>query len=235
MTVFDWIPLHKCVFCGCTLNESHTSSICPACLRKWKQECAKYEDKKIVLPLNCRTHTFLGGYVRENDEMPYAKRSLCRELVLSLKEERRPNAVNFIAWEMAQKLAARGLDFRRDSFICGVPRSPKKVIEFGFDQSELIARRLSEYTGIEYIPVLKYTGSGRSQKTLNAEDRFINAENSYGIRDEYIPYCALKRCILVDDVLTTAATVQACAALLTASGVRATDVLTAAKTFRSDD
>lgn len=95
--------------------------------------------------------------------------------------------------------------------LCPVPPRPGKIRKTGWDQVEYLAKLLEG----EKLPVSRCLKrlSSRSQKTLDREHRLTNLKGRF-IAVKKIP----KEVILFDDVITTGATIEACAAALKAAG-----------------
>lgn len=97
-----------------------------------------------------------------------------------------------------------------------VPRRKKGIRTTGYDQAKLIAEEVAQVLQINCIPMLKRHGS-EEQKLLSAAERRASMKNRYSVIGENIlaesgePY---GRVLLIDDVCTTGATLDACAALL---------------------
>jgi ComF family protein len=99
----------------------------------------------------------------------------------------------------------------RTAVLCPVPPRPGKIRKTGWDQVEYLAKLLER----DHLPVrrcLKRLPS-RSQKTLDREHRLTNLKGRF-IAVKKIP----EEVILFDDVITTGATLEACAAALRAAG-----------------
>lgn len=101
----------------------------------------------------------------------------------------------------------------------------------GFNQADDLARGL----GLPVWRVLSRPRSGPPQASLPAAARLANAEGAYAIgAGEYLRRRRSRRLggatvVLIDDVLTTGATLNACARVLREAGVRRVRVLTAAR------
>ena len=114
-------------------------------------------------------------------------------------------------------------------YIVPVPIHKRKRRERGYNQMELIGRRLSSATGIplktrSFIKVV----NTRSQVNLSREERLGEVKDVFDIPDP--SRIAGKRILLVDDVLTTGATVNESAKTLTKKGkVKCVDVFTLAR------
>jgi len=85
--------------------------------------------------------------------------------------------------------------------IAYLPRSRKKVLQYGFDQARELATALSKETGYPVMPLLKRVKDGKTQKTLSVTERQANLRGAFGLRGEP----AGLRVVLVDDIVTTGA------------------------------
>ena len=103
-----------------------------------------------------------------------------------------------------------------------IPAQRRAVRKRGFDHMALIGRELERCTGIPYQPVLTVR-QRRDQRTLDARDRMKNMAESFTVPSHIIP---TERVILVDDVMTTGATLFAAAEELRRKGVREVFALT---------
>lgn len=127
---------------------------------------------------------------------------------------------------MAQCLAARW-DGPVD-LITWVPLHPKGKRRRGYDQAELLARRVGELAGVPAVPTLKKCRATRTQSQLQTEaERRANVAGAY----RPLPGAGLagKRVALVDDVVTTGSTMAQCAACLRDAGAQSVVGLTLAR------
>lgn len=96
-----------------------------------------------------------------------------------------------------------------------VPASPAAVRRRGFDHALDLARALSARTRAPVVRALSAT-SGADQRVLTREERFANRADAFHLR----PGCRVPGSIvLLDDVFTTGATLDAAARVLLAAGV----------------
>lgn len=110
-----------------------------------------------------------------------------------------------------------------------VPLHPSREAERGFNQALLLARELSRRWEIPVTEgVLKRARATPSQTELSAEARRANVRGAFVLhRPDRVAGAHL---LLVDDILTTGATVaECCRVLLTAGGARTVGVLTVAR------
>lgn len=94
--------------------------------------------------------------------------------------------------------------------IVPVPLHPSKKKIRGYNQSELIARGLSAATGLPVNSnIIKRLKTTPTQTKKSRYDRWVNVDGVFGVTD----YNAIrgKHILIVDDVITTGATIEACA------------------------
>jgi len=93
-----------------------------------------------------------------------------------------------------------------------VPLTRRRRWKRGYNQAEMLARGMAEVTGVPVVNLLKRTKNRTPQSRLNGEERLKNAEGIYKavIPDKWQG----KRLVLVDDVMTTGATLGSCAQAL---------------------
>jgi ComF family protein len=103
------------------------------------------------------------------------------------------------------------------------PFRPRKKRERGWDQVEEICRRLRRGYGIPYHKLLRRTGSS-PQKALGYEGRLSNLKGKITTVSKTVP----GKILLLDDVFTTGATGDACAASLIRAGAFEVRMLTIA-------
>lgn len=110
--------------------------------------------------------------------------------------------------------------------IVPVPLHPRRQRERGYNQSTLLARELARYTGLPVAEgaLLRVTPT-RPQVGLNAAERAENVRDAFRCRGEDLSGL---RVLLVDDVLTSGATLRACAEALLEGEARAVWGLTLA-------
>lgn len=110
--------------------------------------------------------------------------------------------------------------------IVPVPLHIKSLRERGFNQSLIIARPLSKSQHIPLLmDVLIKIKETPPQIGLSAKERIANMRNAFSVHGDVKDMCVL----LVDDVMTTGATVTACSSALMKAGAREVFVLTLAR------
>lgn len=107
-----------------------------------------------------------------------------------------------------------------------VPRSERQKNKNGVDQSEELAYSLSKLLDIPCEQLLLRIG-GKEQKSLDSKERMENVKGSFLPNLKASEY---KKVLLVDDIVTTGATVMRCTEMLKMAGVRNISIAAIAKT-----
>jgi ComF family protein len=91
--------------------------------------------------------------------------------------------------------------------VCAVPLARRRRRARGFNQSEVIGRALAEQTNLAYLEALERIHETPPQVGLSAAERSANVFDAFRARQPLTDMTLL----IVDDVLTTGATMRACA------------------------
>ena len=115
------------------------------------------------------------------------------------------------------------LELPEDTYITYVPMYKKKERERGFNQAELIARKVGEKTRRPVIKLLEKTKNNRTQVGLNPQERIDNVKNAFvfiNLVKTPMIKARPQSALLVDDVYTTGATMKECMKVLRGAGVK---------------
>jgi ComF family protein len=115
---------------------------------------------------------------------------------------------------------------RERQFLVPVPLSPWRERERGYNQADSLARALTPHWGIPTLPALIRTRMPTSQTRLTPGERLVNVTRAFTVASAGAPHVQGAHCVLVDDVVTTAATLVACAAALVDGGARIVSCVT---------
>ncbi len=146
-----------------------------------------------------------------------------RRLVHALKYEDRHEATGFLARLMAD--AGRDLLAEADALI-PIPLSRTRLRARRFNQSAELARGVSRISGVRFEPLaLKRTRDTASQVGFALDMRRANVAGAFAVPARQRDKVRGRHIVLVDDVITTGSTANACAAALFAEGAARVDVL----------
>lgn len=114
-------------------------------------------------------------------------------------------------------------------YIIAVPIHKKRLIERGYNQSELILKEISKRRlNITFEnKVLVKTKNNVPQSTLNKDERELNVKNVYLVMNS--EKIKEKKVLIFDDISTTGNTVNECARVLIENGAKEVGILTLAR------
>jgi ComF family protein len=126
------------------------------------------------------------------------------------------------------ELAARYPEVAAVDAVVPVPQHHTRLRERGYNQAELIARPLARRLGLPYQAFLLVRTKPRPEKLrLTVRERWRTVRGAYDIREG--ARVDNLRVLLVDDVLTTGATLDACSRALRHAGAAKVTALTVAR------
>jgi ComF family protein len=155
----------------------------------------------------------------------FQKGTAIQQLLHQLKYEGN-EAVGLLLGELYGEELAKHYSGKWDLITC-VPIHLKKHRKRGFNQSHLISEGLSLKLNIPFQPILEKSVNRKSQTRKHRIERFENVESTFALK-EPIQDLSGKRILLVDDVLTTGATLQSCSKPLQEAGAEISIVTIAA-------
>ncbi len=110
--------------------------------------------------------------------------------------------------------------------IVPVPMTRLRLLSRRFNQAAILAKELSRHTGIPMQPrMLRRTRATKTQVGLTHDQRRRNVAGAFGVPAGRRAWLKGHNVLLVDDVITTGATVEACARALKRAGAASVDVL----------
>lgn len=151
----------------------------------------------------------------------YIRGTRSRHIIFDLKYYNHPE----VGLELGRRMAADVLDtgfFEGIEVLIPVPLARRRQKKRGYNQSEWLARGISGVTGLPVeAHALERTVDNPSQTTRTIAERAQNVEGIFALTPKGAALLRGHHVLLVDDVVTTGATVTACAdALLQAENVK---------------
>lgn len=139
-------------------------------------------------------------------------------LIYSLKQDNRKDVKEFLTDALALSIVKIIEESKlRDYIITNVPRRRAGIIKYGYDHSKDLARLVAKKTNIEYKEILKSV-SKSAQKEAMGKERLNNARFDYRVGKGFT--LKGRRIILIDDVVTTGASMGNSAVLLKGLGAK---------------
>lgn len=209
----------KCIFCD---SENCTADfpLCPSCFPKYTAlmtegcadcgarpiDCSCFEVK------NCAQIYRLFNY---DDRV-------VRRFILCLKSKPYRMGLKFLATRLVDMIDEKTKGTVAFDCVCFVPRNRKGYLRYGFDQAESLAKEVSKLMGIPCVKLLINTGVAGEQKRLGRAFRGQAAKARFAINPKAVANSRLayKNAILVDDVVTTGASMGECARIIKEHGVK---------------
>jgi len=229
----DLLYPRNCQLCCQSLSPQERGVICAACLElvPWIKPpfCSR-----CGLPFSgALDGAFECGYCREL-ELHFSRgvaACLARGVVLHAIHEFKYHRKLYFGPHLAEWIVTAAREYvpwNAVDVVVPVPLHPRKKRERGFNQAEYLAEKVGEAFG---VPVMK-RGLRRlrdtpTQTRLDREQRVKNLEGAFDAPDKTL--WKGRHVLLVDDVFTTGATLDACARVLRRAGAADVCVLTVAR------
>jgi ComF family protein len=148
-----------------------------------------------------------------------------RSIVTGIKFQRKLGLIPYLIEPLSQAIIAWGPVV---DWISAVPLGHQRQRERGYNQSELIARKIAVRLDIPYSDrVLTRIRETHTQVGLNAVERQQNMMDAFSADPDL---CQQQSCLLIDDIATTGATLNACAKALRSAGIEKVYCFTVART-----
>lgn len=146
------------------------------------------------------------------------------QLIKNLKDHQQHYWANYLIGELATRIRSEQPSL--PDVLVAVPTHWRKRLKRGFNQSQIITRLLSAETGIPFRRFLKKTTYTPEQKQLSRRQRIFNLKKSFQITSDVTGL----HIALIDDVVTTGATIETISRVLIKAGAAKVDVWALART-----
>jgi len=148
---------------------------------------------------------------------------MSRKLIHALKYYDRHEVCDM----MGQAMCRAGRDLLYDAdMVIPVPLYPVRLWQRRFNQSAALAKSVAENSGLAYRSgILKRNRATRQQVGLKGAARRDNVKGAFAVDDNNADTLYGAKIVLIDDVITTGATVGACSKMLLKAGCERVDVL----------
>ncbi len=219
----------KCVFCEEVL-ENENFAVCPSCVSKIsynKRACRvcgtpldTVYGERICPSCRKKKRAFRAAYV------PLVYKDEVRASILGFKfGGKRARAKTFAALIY---MKIREAEAERPDALTFVPMHFIKLGKRGYNQAELLAKELGHLWSVPVLPMLRKTENAKPQSKRHGQDRKTAPFRMYAPRKG--ADATGKRVLLVDDVVTTGTTMEACARILRKMGAKNIEIAAIAAT-----
>lgn len=218
-TLWYYITVPGCVHCGQKLAKD-MDVFCPDCLSRYLnaklRNCSRCAE--ILSRCTC-TNDYLDlhlvhrlikviRYISSVEDLPQNR------LIFSMKRENRADVARLCSEELATAIK-NSIENYKDFTVAYVPRRGREKRKYGVDQAKILAERIGSILDIPVVHALRSKAKS-PQKKLSAAERRKNAD--------FVPRRKIdlsrKRVFLVDDIVTTGASMGSAAMQLKGLGAK---------------
>ncbi len=203
--LISWIFPRQCIVCA-TMGEY----LCKTCKKKLEPHpeicpyCHKFSPDYATC-ITCRTdkNNHLEGII-----IPFAYTSVLKTLIIKLKYFHKKDISNFlidrldIALQTNQTLQRQQYKHPQ-TFITYIPSHwTRKYIIKGYNQSEVLANKLSQKIHIPMLPIATKNKRTKTQASLDRNGRLHNLTNAFSL-NKNLPLSGNETLLIIDDITTT--------------------------------
>jgi competence protein ComFC len=231
--LIDFFYPLTCSACGKKLDYLSQARICGSCKKS-------FPAVKGLLCQKCGVPLYDGGehcyvcrkhpveYCFDKMRSVYLYKDPPRSLILKFKYSNRTFLARDFALAMCETMKSHSF-YSGTDFIIPVPINIVRRIKRGYNQTELLANEISRETNIPALNnVLFRSKITKPQFKLSKSERWKNIENSFFVQNNN-SVIKDKTILLIDDIVTTSATVSSCSLVLKTAGAKKVYVLTLAR------
>lgn len=209
----------------CRKVQAYGKKICPACARSLSYveepvcfQCGKpISSPEQELCFDCRIFpkSFHGG------RSVFLYNNRIKPAMMDFKYKNRRILADFFIGELVDRqgevMSSWGADM-----VVPVPVHRNKRKKRGYNQAELLSKVLADRLNLSHYPnLLIRTQDTLPQKMFSPQARLNNLQKAFRFNQEYKHLCSHNAsAILIDDIYTTGATMEACSRLLLAAGLK---------------
>lgn len=211
---------HACPVCGNATADGSGTMFCKECLEGFHfvrpPVCPKCGGEHTGILLEC------GECLQMPQKRPWKEAAALfvmtgsiKEVIYQYKYRSRTVLCRPLGRLAAELLREKKMEFDLITFI---PLHPLRYLERGYNQSGLLGERLGTELGIPCKSILFRKKHTKAQARLKRAERLKNMKDSFGLIPWRKKLCRGKKILLIDDVMTTGATLSAGAEALLKAG-----------------
>jgi len=196
----------SCGICG----KMYKKPICPKCLKLIKSELKYYTIKQ-----EKNNVYFISFY-----------EGIIKNAILRFKFKDKPYLYDFFVEIIIRNTKIKNIINKYD-YIVPVPMHKDNKKIRGYNQTELITKKIEKETGIKYLKCLEKIKHNKQQSLLNEKERTKNVQKVYRIINKET--INNKKILLIDDIYTTGSTANECIKELRKGKPKKVDILVICK------
>jgi ComF family protein len=211
-----------CPGCNEKTIDSSISQLCPSC---WQQ--IPVTDHFSRNYINSVHEKFFGRFNLEFGAALwyFHQKGITGRIIHQYKYKKKKNLGIFIAKEICREMEQCSFLPSFD-LITGVPVHIEKEKKRGYNQSTVIANYIGSHLAIPTDPnLLVKIIETDSQTKKSRKERLLNIANSVVIKLDKLKSVSGKKILIIDDTLTTGATIESCGTLLLKNGAKSVSVV----------
>jgi ComF family protein len=212
-----------CASCGKDLPHDDYYRLCQKC-----HEQIQFIDglycQKCGVPLNDGGKHCYNCRNKNTFAFEYARSAVCyddiaKKLIHKFKFQNK-DFLDRIFSKFMTKVLDENTAMKDIDYIVPVPMHWLKKPLRGYNQTELLAKKLSQHINKPVLNCLSRIKMTKAQFNLNREQRIKNLENCFKVKNNACEKIKKKNILLVDDIYTTGTTIEQCAKTLKGSGAK---------------
>ena len=216
-TFIDFFLPRQCIGCG-----SFGEYICKSCYKRFILKSTKYchvckKSCDNIVHKSCKSKTNLDGVFVC---LKYNK--FIEKLIAEFKYNLYTDIASVVVGFYISKIKELQLS-TEDVLFVPVPLHRRRRWERGFNQAEILTKKICEKFNAHYLNLLIRTRDTKHQVGLKRQERLVNLTNVFAINkkdfDIFQDKFQKKKIFLIDDVMTTGATLEECALALKNNGI----------------
>ena len=218
-SILFYASVPKCASCQKRLARSE-KALCDECMIEYREVkkrncsiCSKTLDF-------CKcTNKYLDSHYVHNliKVYRYVRRESLpsNDIIYSLKKSNRKDVIDFLSEELISAID-NSLKIDTNTVFTNVPRRKKEARKYGLDHAEQLSKALAKHYSAEYYQPLLAKSKSPQKKTVG-EERIVNAKFKLKKNAKDL---SGKTVIIVDDIVTTGASLGGCAMLIHGLGAK---------------
>ncbi len=186
-----------CISCDEPISDSNKLSLCKNCYDNIEFLCDKNTvfDKEVMDLLK---NDYISGV-----HITTIYNDIMKNMIHGIKYSNKTYLAKYFAFMMCELIEKKSLNF---DYITFVPIHKKRLMERGYNQVELIVEHMGRWLNKTVIKTANRVKSTRSMYELSMQQRHEEMKDAF--KSQTFDYLKAKSLLLVDDILTTGATVK---------------------------